>query len=131
TQLYEAFNEGRRTNIDISNIPDSLIKATLAIEDDNFYTNPGIDVPATLRAFSQYIGLSEGSTGGSTITQQLVRTLLFDPAYRMERTPQRKLEEIGLALVLNQRKSKDEILELYLNEIYYGNLAYGAAAAAR
>jgi penicillin-binding protein 1C len=131
TQLYEAFNEGRRTNIDISNIPDSLIKATLAIEDDNFYTNPGIDVPATLRAFLQYVGLSEGSTGGSTITQQLVRTLLFDPEYRMERSPQRKLEEIGLALVLTQRKSKDEILELYLNEIYYGNLAYGAAAAAR
>ena len=57
-------------------------------------------------------------------------TLLFDPEYRAERSVQRKLEEIGLALVLTQRKSKDEILELYLNEIYYGNLAYGAQAAA-
>lgn len=129
-ELYEAFNEGRRTNVDIENIPQVLIDATLAIEDDNFYTNPGIDVPATTRAFLQYVGLSEGATGGSTITQQLVRSLLFEPEYRAERSVQRKLEEIGLALVLTQRKSKDEILELYLNEIYYGNLAYGAQAAA-
>jgi membrane peptidoglycan carboxypeptidase len=130
TQLYEAFNEGRRTNVPLANIPQNLIDATLAIEDDNFYSNPGIDVPATTRAFLQYVGLAEGDTGGSTITQQLVRNLLFDPEYRAERSVQRKLEEIGLAVVLTQRKSKDEILELYLNEIYYGNLAYGAQAAA-
>lgn len=130
-ELYEAFNEGRRTNVDIANIPDVLIDATLAIEDDSFYTNPGIDVQATTRAFLQYVGLAEGDTGGSTITQQLVRGVLFDPQYRAERSIQRKLEEIGLALVLTGRKSKDEILELYLNEIYYGNLAYGAQAAAQ
>lgn len=130
-ELYEAFNEGRRTNISIQNIPQHLIDATLAIEDDDFYSNPGIDVRATTRAFLQFVGLAEGSTGGSTITQQLVRNLLFEPEYRAERSIQRKLEEIGLALVLTQRKSKDQILELYLNEIYYGNLAYGAQAAAR
>jgi penicillin-binding protein 1C len=129
-QLYEAFNEGRRTNVSIRNIPQVLIDATLAIEDDSFYSNPGIDVQATLRAFLQYVNLAEGSTGGSTITQQLVRNVLFPPEYRAERSIQRKLEEIGLALVLTQRKSKDEILELYLNEIYYGNLAYGVQAAA-
>ena len=130
-QLYEAFNEGRRTQVSLSQIPQDLINATIAIEDDNFYTNIGIDVPATLRAFSQYVGLAEGSTGGSTITQQLVRGVLFEPEYRAERSVQRKLEEIGLALALTQRKTKDEILEMYLNEIYYGNLSYGAAAASR
>src|SRR5690606_3395537 len=82
-------------------------------------------------AFLQYVGLAEGDTGGSTITQQLARNLFFDPQYRAERSVTRKLEEIGLALVLTQQKSKDEILELYLNEIFYGNLAYGAQAAAQ
>lgn len=130
-QLYEAFTEGRRINVDISQIPQNLIDATLAIEDDNFYQNIGIDVPATTRAMLQYVGLAEGSSGGSTITQQLVRNVLFEPEYRAERSIQRKVEEILLAILLTQRKSKEEILELYLNEIYYGNLAYGAQAAAR
>ncbi len=130
TVLYEAFNEGRRTNVALEDIPQNLINATLAIEDSDFYSNPGIDVQATTRAFLQYVGLAEGSSGGSTITQQLVRNLLFTPEYRAERSIERKLEEIGLALVLTQRKSKDEILDLYLNEIYYGNLSYGVQAAA-
>ncbi len=129
--LYEVFNEGRRTSVDYSEFPQNLIDATVAIEDDNFFTNPGIDVPATLRAFSQYIGMAEGSTGGSTITQQVVRNVLFDFEYRAERSVNRKIEEILLALVMTQRKSKQEILELYLNEIYYGSLAYGAEAAAQ
>lgn len=128
--LYESFREGRRTYVPLRDVPPALIDATLAIEDDTFYSNPGIDVAATLRAFLQYVGLARGSSGGSTITQQLVRNLLFTPERRAERSIDRKLEEIALALVLTQRKSKDEILELYLNEIYYGNLAYGAQAAA-
>ena len=128
--LYESFREGRRTYVPLADIPPALIDATLAIEDDTFYSNPGIDVAATMRAFLQYVGLARGSSGGSTITQQLVRNLLFTPQRRAERSIDRKLEEIALALVLTQRKSKDEILELYLNEIYYGNLAYGAQAAA-
>lgn len=130
-QLYEAFTEGRRINVNLSQIPQNLIDATLAIEDDNFYENIGIDIPATMRAFGQYVGLFEGASGGSTITQQVVRNVLFEPEYRAERSPQRKVEEILLALLLTQRNSKDEILELYLNEIFYGNLAYGAQAAAR
>ena len=128
--LYESFREGRRTYVALEDIPPALIDATLAIEDDSFYSNPGIDVAATLRAFLQYVGLARGSSGGSTITQQLVRNLLFTPERRAERSIDRKLEEIALAMVLTQRKGKDEILELYLNEIYYGNLAYGAQAAA-
>jgi penicillin-binding protein 1C len=130
-QLYEVFGEGRRVQVDLENIPENLINATLAIEDDNFWTNPGIDVPATTRAFLQYVNLAEGDTGGSTITQQVVRNILFDFEYRAERSIQRKVEEILLALILTQRKPKEEILELYLNEIYYGNLAYGAEAAAQ
>lgn len=129
--LYEVFNEGRRTTVAFEEFPQILIDATVAIEDDNFFTNPGIDVPATLRAFAQYVGLAEGSTGGSTITQQIVRNVLFDYEYRSERSIQRKVEEILLALVLTQRKTKNEILELYLNEIYYGNMSYGAEAAAQ
>ena len=68
--------------------------------------------------------------GGSTITQQVVRNVLFEPEYRAERSVQRKVEEILLAFLLRQRKSPQEVLELYLNESYYGNLAYGAQAAA-
>ena len=128
--LYESFSEGRRTYVALRDIPQSLIDATLATEDDTFFSNPGIDVAATLRAFLQYTGLVRGWSGGSTITQQVVRNLLFTPERRTERSIERKLEEIALALVLTQRKSKEDILELYLNEIYYGNLAYGAQAAA-
>ncbi len=130
-QLYEAFGEGRRTKVKYSDFPQTLIDATVSIEDDSFFSNPGIDVQSTLRAFLQYAGLTEGSTGGSTITQQLVRNVLFDTEYRNERSVQRKLDEIGLALALNGQMSKEQILELYLNEIYYGNLAYGAEAAAQ
>lgn len=132
-QLWEAFGEGRRTSVRYSEFPQHLIDATVAIEDDTFFTNVGIDVGATTVALLRYLGASEDTQtpGGSTITQQLVRNVLFDPQYRAERSPQRKIEEILLALALTQRKSKQEILELYLNEIYYGNLAYGAEAAAQ
>jgi penicillin-binding protein 1C len=130
-QLYEVFGEGRRIQVNLADIPENLINATLAIEDDNFWTNPGIDVPATTRAMLQYFNRSDTATGGSTITQQVVRNILFDFEYRAERSVQRKVEEILLALILTQRKTKEEILELYLNEIYYGNLAYGAEAAAQ
>lgn len=129
--LYEAFGEGRRTTVEYNQFPKALIDATVATEDDTFFTNIGIDVPATIRAFLQYVGLASGDSGGSTITQQLVRNVLFDIRYRAERSIQRKLEEIGLALALNGQMSKEQILALYLNEIYYGNLAYGAEAAAQ
>ncbi len=129
--LYEVFNEGRRTAVNLAQVPQYLIDATIAIEDDSFYDNIGIDVGATTVALLKFIGADPGekTPGGSTITQQLVRNVLFDPEYAAERTPQRKAEEILLALALNSRKNKNEILELYLNEIYYGNLAYGAQAA--
>ncbi|MEQ8675834.1 MAG: transglycosylase domain-containing protein [Aggregatilineales bacterium] len=132
-QLYEVFGEGRRTNVSITEMPDFLIDATIAIEDDSFYQNIGIDIPATSVALMSFLGASadENTAGGSTITQQLVRNVLFDYEYRAERSAQRKAEEIMLAIALTQRLSKDEILEMYLNEIYYGNLAYGAEAASQ
>jgi len=129
--LYEQFNEGRRVFVSLADMPQTLIDATIALEDDNFYTNPGIEVAATVRATLQYFDLIEGDSGGSTITQQLVRNIAFDYEKRTSRSVARKAEEILLALALNGRLSKDEILELYLNEIYYGNLAYGAQAAAQ
>ncbi|MBW4439538.1 MAG: transglycosylase domain-containing protein [Pleurocapsa minor GSE-CHR-MK-17-07R] len=129
--LYESFTEGRRVNVPFNRFPQDLINATVAIEDDSFYSNPGVELEATARAFLQYVGLASGDSGGSTITQQLVRNVLFEPEYRAERSIQRKVEEILLALLLRQRMSAEEVLELYLNEIYYGNLAYGAQSAAQ
>jgi penicillin-binding protein 1C len=131
--LYEVFGEGRRTNVRLEDMPAHLINATIAIEDGDFYNNIGIDVAATSVAFMLYLRADPDATtpGGSTITQQLVRNVLFEPQYRAERSVRRKAEEIMLAIALSGRKSKDEILELYLNEIYYGNLAYGAQAAAQ
>jgi membrane peptidoglycan carboxypeptidase len=134
--LYEAFSEGRRTNVQYANFPQDLINATIAIEDDSFFTNPGFEIQATLRGFFGYVGLEsvfgvETTGGGSTITQQLVRNVLFAPEYRSEYSIQRKVEEILLAFLLRQQMPPEQVLELYLNEIYYGNLSYGAQAAAR
>lgn len=131
TVLYEAFTEGRRDNVEYENFPQDLINATVAIEDDSFWTNPGFEVQATVRAFLQYVSDSDRSTGGSTITQQLVRNVLFEPEYRAERSPQRKVEEIVLAFLLRRRMDAADVMEMYLNEIYYGNLAYGAQAASQ
>ncbi len=129
--LYEAFNEGKRTNVSYDQFPQNLINATVAIEDDTFFTNPGFEIPATVRAFLQYVGLAQGESGGSTITQQVVRNVLFSYEYRNERSIQRKVEEILLAFLLRQRKTPQEVMALYLNQIYYGDLAYGAEAAAQ
>lgn len=131
-ELFEAFEEGRRVHVGIERVPQSLIHATIAIEDDSFYNNIGIDVPATMVAALNFLGAGrDTSPGGSTITQQLVRNIFFDYEKRLQRSVSRKLEEILLALVLAQAKRKDEILEMYLNEIYFGNLAYGVQTAAQ
>lgn len=131
--LYEAFGEGRRVRVDYARVPPALIQATIAIEDDSFFENIGIDIAATLVAALKYLGADPGENtpGGSTITQQLVRNVLFDFEKRAERSIDRKVEEILLAIALTQSKSKEDILEMYFNEIYYGNLAYGAQTAAR
>ena len=130
--LYEILdpNAGRRTYIPLSEISPNLLAATIATEDKEFYTNPGFDPIAIVRALWQnYVTGGQGG-GASTITQQLARALILSPEERSQRTVTRKAREIILAAEITRRFTKDEILELYLNEIYYGNLAYGVEAAA-
>ncbi len=131
--LYEAlYQEGGRHNVvDLETIPLDCRQATIATEDRSFYSNPGVDLRGVLRA--AWINLQGGQTiaGGSTITQQVVRNLLLESGERGERSLRRKLREAILAWQLTQRKSKDEILGLYLNQTYYGGMAYGIEAAAQ
>ncbi len=131
TELYEVVNEGRRTKISLDQVPEHMIQATIALEDDTFYENRGIDIPSILRAGWQYVRYGYIVSGGSTITQQLIRNVLFTEDYRYQQSVNRKLDEALLAVSLTQRMSKDEIMELYLNEIPYGNWAYGIEAAAQ
>ncbi|MBK8824199.1 MAG: transglycosylase domain-containing protein [Anaerolineales bacterium] len=130
--LYEILdpNAGRRTYIPLSEISPNLVAATIATEDKDFYSNPGFDPVAIVRALWQnYVTGGQGG-GASTITQQLARALILSPEERSQRTVTRKAREIILAAEITRRYTKDEIIELYLNEIYYGNLAYGVEAAA-
>jgi membrane peptidoglycan carboxypeptidase len=130
-ELYQLISEGRRTKVPFARFPQDLIDATIATEDDEFWTNIGIDIPATAVALLNYVRGNGSAAGGSSITQQVVRNILFDFEYRLERSATRKAEEILLAIALTGRLSKEDILELYLNEIYYGNLAYGVEAASQ
>jgi len=131
--LYELIpNEGgRHAVLPFDEIPQCMKDATIAVEDKNFYNNPGVDLGGILRAL--WINLRSGETiaGGSTITQQAVRNLLLAEDERFERSLRRKLREATLAWLLTQRYTKDEILALYLNQIYYGGLAYGVEAASQ
>jgi membrane peptidoglycan carboxypeptidase len=121
---------GRRTVVHLADIAPDLIKATLAAEDANYYEHPGFDAVAAARAV--YIDLTgEGRSGASTITQQLVRNAVLDPQEAQQLTLRRKLREIMLAFQVDQRYSKDQVLEMYLNRVYYGNQAYGVEAAAQ
>jgi penicillin-binding protein 1C len=130
--LYEILdpNAGRRTYIPLSEISPNLLAATIATEDKDFYSNPGFDPIAIVRALWQNYVTSGQGGGASTITQQLARALILSPEERSQRTVTRKAREIILAAEITRRFTKDEIIELYLNEIYYGNLAYGVEAAA-
>ena len=129
--LYEILDPsaGRRTYVTLDKISPVLVAATIATEDKDFYNHPGFDPWAISRALWENYRTGGQSGGASTITQQLARALLLSPEERAERTYSRKAREIILAAEITRRYSKDEILELYLNEIYYGNLAYGIEAA--
>jgi penicillin-binding protein 1C len=130
--LYEISdpNAGRRNYVPLNEISPNLVAATIATEDKDFYSHGGFDPLAILRAFWQNITSGETVSGASTITQQLARALLLTPEERGQRTYMRKVREAILSAEIERRYSKDEILELYLNEIYYGNLSYGVEAAA-
>jgi len=124
-------NMGNRTYVPLTRIAPALINATIATEDARFYENPGFDIFGIGRAVIQAAQEREFVSGASTITQQLVRAVLLDEDERAERTFRRKIREIILAAEISRTYAKDEILELYLNEIYYGNLAYGIEAASQ
>ncbi len=130
--LYEivAPEGGRNRAVTLDQIPQHCIDATIATEDANFYHHLGVDLAGILRAVRINLEGGEVLAGGSTITQQVARNLLLDPQQRAERTLLRKLRETILALRLTAAYSRDDILMLYLNQTYYGNLAYGIEAAA-
>jgi penicillin-binding protein 1A len=121
------FASERRQLIALERLPGHVVQAFLAAEDEDFYEHPGIDAGALLRALWANLRGGRIVQGGSTITQQLAKTLFLGP----ERTLWRKAREAGLALQIERRLGKDEILEIYLNHIYLGSGAYGVAAAAR
>ena len=133
--LYEILppmeNEGRNTAIPLAEIPQHCINAAIATEDENYYRHPGVDIIGIARALWINVRGGEVLAGGSTITQQTARLLLLDPQQRLERTLRRKLRESVLAIRLQNAYGKDRVLELYLNQSYFGNLAYGIEAAAQ
>ncbi|OGJ51919.1 hypothetical protein A2335_01910 [Candidatus Peregrinibacteria bacterium RIFOXYB2_FULL_32_7] len=124
--LYNIYGEEKRTIIDFEEIPQSLIDATISIEDDQFYDHFGVDVPAIIRAIWAELTF-QNNRGGSTITQQYIKNTFLSS----ERKYSRKMKEILMALKLEQFKTKDEILQLYFNRIPYGHNAYGVQEAAR
>src|SRR5947207_672690 len=132
TLLWEFYDPdgGKRTVVPLSEISQNLIDATLAAEDAFFYQHRGVDLRATVRS-ALLTGSGTSQTGASTITQQLVRNVILSPEERRQITLTRKAREIILAYQLDEKLSKDEILEMYLNEVYYGNQSYGVEAAAQ
>src|SRR5690606_31819888 len=132
-QLYSLSGPslGDRSYVTLDQISPYVISATIATEDARFYENPGFDPIGMARAVVQAAQEGEVVSGASTITQQLVRATLLDEEERTQRTFRRRVREIILAEELSRTVGKDKILELYLNEIFYGNFSYGIEAAAR
>ena len=125
--LISVFGEKRRIPVRIEETPEQLINAFIAAEDERFYEHPGVDWQGILRAVVNLIRTGEKSQGGSTITMQVARNFFLTN----EKTYMRKINEIYLALKIERELSKQEILELYLNVIYFGHRAYGVGAAAQ
>lgn len=124
--LYEVYHEQNRIPVNLQQLPDILIKATIAAEDKDYYNHKGISlVGGIFRAVKDMI-LTRQLEGGSTITQQLVKTALLTP----ERTLGRKIKEIILALWTEREYSKNQILQMYFNQVPYGGAAYGVEEAA-
>lgn len=130
--LFELNTAEKRLWLTYPEIPQHVIQATVAVEDDTFWTNPGFD-PAAIGAalLSNYRNDDGRPVGASTITQQLVRHIAFSYEERVGVSYERKIREIFLAAMLTRQRSKEAIIQMYLNEIYFGNLAYGIEAAAQ
>jgi membrane peptidoglycan carboxypeptidase len=127
--LYEVLNpdQGRKTYLRLDQLPNTFVEAVVASEDSDYYSHVGVDLSAITRAFF-YNSLEQKITSGaSTITQQLVRNLMDT---NRERNLQEKIIESVYAIRLSHAYTKEQVLEQYLNTVYFGNLAYGAPAAA-
>src|SRR6059036_825607 len=124
--LLYTLSDERRDLISIDAVPKRMQDATIAIEDKTFWSNPGVDVGGIIRAIQANTASGRITQGGSTITQQLIKTRLLgdDPTFT------RKIKEAILALEATRTFSKKQILEMYFNQIYYWNQAYGLRAAA-
>jgi 1A family penicillin-binding protein len=125
--LYDIHGEERRTNISFSQMPKCIKEATIAAEDTGFYKHHGLDFKAIVRAILKDVKGQAKTQGASTITQQLIKNSILSP----QKTFTRKIKEAILSLELEQKFGKDEILEMYLNEIPYGSNAYGIESASQ
>ena len=126
-ELANVHAEQNRVPVKISQVPEHLKDAFIAVEDVRFYDHSGVDPKGIMRAVFANITNKGVAEGGSTITQQLAKNAYLS----QDRTYKRKIQEVFLALQLERKYTKDEILELYLNQIYFGQGAYGVQAAAR
>jgi 1A family penicillin-binding protein len=126
-ELITEFHVERRIFVPLAQVPKALRDAVLATEDSRFYSHFGVDPMGVARAIYQNFRHGRIVEGGSTITQQLAKVLFLTP----DRSLDRKLKEVVLAIELERRYSKDRILEMYLNQIYFGHGAFGVEAAAR
>ncbi|WP_353893073.1 transglycosylase domain-containing protein [Proteinivorax hydrogeniformans] len=125
--LVREFHANRIDFVSIDDMPEHLTKAFIAIEDNRFYRHPGFDVKGMMRALSVNIRNREITQGGSTITQQLARNLFLNH----EQTAERKLLEIVIAFELERQFTKEQILEMYLNQIYFGSGNWGVEQASK
>lgn len=124
--LYEVFGEAKRTLVTLDEIPDHVKNAAIAVEDQNFYEHGGVDFRGILRAVVVNTLTLSKRQGGSTITQQFVRNAILT----REKTFARKIKEVVLAIQIENQLEKNEILQLYFNEIPYGSNSFGIQAAA-
>ena len=125
-KLIAQFGEQRRIPVSYEALPQQLIHALLAAEDDRFFQHSGVDYPGLIRATLRHLLSGEKAEGGSTITMQLTRGIFLSP----EKSYRRKLQEIFLTLRIEQQFTKQEILTLYMNKMFLGQRAYGVGAAA-
>ncbi|PIT87217.1 MAG: hypothetical protein COU31_03920, partial [Candidatus Magasanikbacteria bacterium CG10_big_fil_rev_8_21_14_0_10_40_10] len=126
--LYEIYNDQKRTLIDLDQISKYAQQATVAVEDKYFYTHKGIRIPSIIRAtVNNLLGRSSGGGGASTLTQQLIKNAVVGN----EHSYLRKIKEAIMALRLEKKYTKDEILKMYLNEIPYGSTNYGIESASQ
>src|SRR2546426_161569 len=125
--LLYTLEDERRELVELGQVPDKMQQATISIEDKTFWSNPGIDVGGIVRAMQANSAAGTIRQGGSTITQQLIKTRLLGD----EPTVTRKIKEAILAIEATRTFSKKEILEMYFDQIYYGNQSYGIKAAAK